>query len=378
MPDFSHRPPPGSAPLHIIEPTLVDSAGHCLSLVHALAQAAVQIDADADLTIWAGQGAAASLWSGPGRFVPHFERRWRKAQAWALYRRLLRGPGRLLVSTAGSIDLLMADWAATGRIAPHTFHAFVHWLNPKPGRERRLAALARRQPDLEVLVPTAAVAEVFRRCGFRTTQVPYPLPVEGPTAAQAGQVTPFRTLLVAGGARIDKGIDRVADLVDALSGLGRRWPIVVQSSFESRQGDDAALARQLERLRSARAEDLVLRDDTPDAAAYRAMFEGAVVLQPYRAEDFRDRVSGVTLDALAAAAPVVVTAGTWMARLVERFGAGVATDDLSPAGLARAIDTVLADHAGFSRRALEASTTLRREHSAVALMSAVMTGRDAS
>ena len=44
------------------------------------------------------------------------------------------------------------------------------------------------------------------------------------------------------------------------------------------------------------------------------MFDGAIVLQPYCREDFEDQISGVTLDAFSAGAPVIATAGTWMAR----------------------------------------------------------------
>ena len=56
--------------------------------------------------------------------------------------------------------------------------------------------------------------------------------------------------------------------------------------------------------------------------AYSAMFRGAICLQPYSRQDFADRVSGVTLDAFVAGAPVVALSGTWIARMVQRFKAG--------------------------------------------------------
>ena len=363
---MTRTPPP---PLHIIEPRLTGEVGHCLSLVQALAAAAVQAGA-IDLTVWAGRGAAAA-WHGSGLLQTFFHRRWRRLQGLWLLRRLLRQPGRILIATAGSADLVMADWAAAGRIPPRKLYCFVHWVGAKANKTKLLRSVARRQPNLQILAPTAAVAEVFTRCGFQTTLVPYPLEFASAAALDAA---PFTHLLVAGGARIDKGFDRVVDLVEAMHLRGLTLPIVVQTSFEARHQYDGELSDAMDRLRRSNYAGLSLRDEAMDAAAYRALFDGAVVIQPYSAREFGDRVSGVTLDALAAGAPVVATAGTWMARLVSQFGAGVATGDLSADGLLRAVQTVLSDHAGFAARARVAAARVRSDHSARGLIDTVLAG----
>jgi hypothetical protein len=355
-------------PLHIIEPRLVGDTGHCLSLVRALAGAAAQAGAGDRLTIWGGAQAAAS-WHGPGRLVPHFHPRWRRVQAFFLLRRLLREPGRILISTAGSTDLLMARWASAGRIDAGKLFLFVHWVGAKADKTKLLAAIARRQPNLQILAPTEAVADLFARCGFPTRQVPYPL-----EAADDAAATPFRHLLVPGGARLDKGFDKVVALVEAMHSRGCALPIVVQTSAEPQHLKDGTLQRLLERLSMSGHRPLRLLPDALDPTAYRALFRGALVLQPYAAREFADRVSGITLDALAAGAPVVTTEGTWMARRVREAQAGVASDDLSPPGLLRAIDTVLADYAGYAARARQASARLRAEHSARLLIDIVLAG----
>jgi nucleoside-diphosphate-sugar epimerase len=51
---------------------------------------------------------------------------------------------------------------------------------------------------------------------------------------------------------------------------------------------------------------------------YAALFDGAIYLQPYDKDDFRDRSSGVTLDALAHAAP-----GDRAGRHLDRAFAGL-------------------------------------------------------
>ena len=354
--------------LHIVEPTLVGFTGHCHSLVRALAAAAAP---DCAVTIWAGRNAIGA-WDGAGELRPHFHRRWRRLQGFLLYRRLLREPGRILVATAGSTDLALAAWAAgRGAVAPGRMHFFVHWLGRKSGKAGLLSSIARRQPNFEILAPTATVADFFRGCGFRTTQVPYPLDGDG-TAPSSAPPAPFRHLLVAGAARLDKGFDHVVDLVHEMKRRGLRLPIVVQASHGERDASAPEIASAIERLRAAQYAGLSLLGDPLTPQAYRGLFDGAVVVQPYRAEDFRDRVSGVTLDALAAGCPVVVTAGTWMAEVARRFDAGVATADLGAAGLLAAIESVVADHARYAVNARAAAVELNARHSARRLLDAVL------
>ena len=360
-----------SLPLHIIEPTLTGDAGHCHSLIRALAGAAAQPShaADTALTVWAGRNAA-SFWRGPGRLEPIFQRRWRRLQAFVLIRRLLRQPGRILVTTAGSADLVSADWAAQGVIPPRKLFLFVHWLNSKPAKARRLAAIARRQPNIEILAPSASVAEFFSACGFHATVVPYPL--EDQTVSASTGTPVFKQVLVAGAARLDKGFGQIVDLVVEMQSRGLQWPVTVQTSVEPRHQHDLALATQLARLRAAGYGGLRMLGQAMDHAAYRALFDGAIVVQPYRQADFQDRVSGVTLDALGAGCPVVVTAGTWAARLVQRFDAGVATEDLSAGGLLKAVTRVHHDYARFAVQARLAAASVRAEHSAQGLIDVVL------
>jgi glycosyltransferase involved in cell wall biosynthesis len=361
--------------LHIVEPTLSGDSGHCMSLVRALSDAAVQTGL-CDVTVWGGRAAAAAHWPGPAQLMAHFDRRWRRFQALGLYRRLLGQPGRILVATASSADFVSLDWAArwsrTPTIAPNKVALFVHWVNAKPGKARLFKKIARRQPNLKVLAPTTSVASFFADCGFATQVVPYPLDL--PDHQPAQHAMPFRHLLVAGGARMDKGFGHIVALVEEMERQGLTLPITVQTSLEDRHHKDQALADALMRLRTSNYPGLTLRQDTMDREAYRAMFDGAVVIQPYRTADFQDRVSGVTLDAMGAGAPVVVTEGTWMARLAQRHQAGVATADLSPSGLLDAIHTILADHAGFADRARVAAAAVQSEHSARGLVDAVLAG----
>ena len=116
---------------------------------------------------------------------------------------------------------------------------------------------------------------------------------------------------------------------------------------------------------------LNLLKDTLSPTAYQALFPGAISLQPYSESDFQDRVSGVTLDALLAGCPVVVTANTWLARTVCLYGAGVETSDLSPTGLQVAIEKILSNYSGYAQRAANAGQLLHAQHSASVMMAAI-------
>lgn len=349
--------------LNIIEPTLNSYTGHCYSLVDAISQAA-PVD---QVRIWAGR-ESASFWQGRGQIKPYFFRAIRKFQSYFLFRRLLAEPGKILLSTAGTADLILLDWAAQSQIAEKKVYLYVHWLGGKAAKASKLAQLARTQPNLEILCATASTTSFFKDLGFRSTTVSYPR-VEADLSSPPAQT--FRHLLFAGAARLDKGFDHIADLVEDLARVQAQWPIWVQASSTHQARHGPEILSQIVRLRESGYANLTLLENTLGPQEYQSMFSGAISIQPYSASDFEDRVSGVTLDALSAGCPVVVTANTWLGRVVMKHNAGVATSDLSPLGLKKAVDEVLQDYAGFAQRAAKAGQLLCREHSAAEMMAAI-------
>ena len=96
-----------TTPLHIVEPTLADSTGHCFSFLDSLCRVA----GDYPITVWCARGSGVSF-QGNVAVKEFFYRRIRRLQAWWLYRGLLQQPGRLFVSTAGRFDLILLDLAS--------------------------------------------------------------------------------------------------------------------------------------------------------------------------------------------------------------------------------------------------------------------------
>lgn len=358
--------------IELVEPTFEGESGHCRDFLASLCRAS--IGSGFALRVFAGKGARLPEIEGADcEVVRHFSRRLRRLQAYFLYRRLLRGPGRILVATAGRTDMILLDLASRGKIPPSKAFLYFHWVRPSPGKLEFFRKIAGRHPDLVLMGPTPGVTDVFRECGFRDVRtVPYPVTSAVPPSGE-GEAG-FRHILYAGAARPDKGFGRVVDLVRWMDGRGETVPVTVQASADHYAKFDPATRAEIARLREGSIPWLRILPETLAAAEYRRLFEGAVCLQPYDRNDFADRISGITLDAFRAGAPVVATAGTWMARMAARFDAGIAVEDLSPPSLFAAVESLRAEYASRRGNALEGGRILQEEHSARHLFSALATG----
>ena len=355
--------------IHIVEPTLESEAGHCHSFVASLCGA--RGSDGPKLEVWAGRRARLPHLEGSGVTVhAFFRRRVRRLQEYILLSRLLRSPGRIFIATAGRTDLALLALAASGEIPPGKVFLYFHWVRPAPGKEVRLRRAAMRQPHLTLLAPTETVADALRRCGFGATRVvPYPItPLAGAPDAEPAD---FRRLLYAGAARQDKGFPALVDLVALLAERRRDLPVAVQASADHYDRYDPKTKADIARLEALRYPFLRIHRITLDPDAYATLFRGAICLQPYRSDDFADRVSGVTMDALSAGCPVVTTSGTWMARIVDRFGAGLVVDDPSARSLLEAADAIRADYGRYRDNALRAGRALQEENSARRLLAAL-------
>jgi glycosyltransferase involved in cell wall biosynthesis len=209
------------------------------------------------------------------------------------------------------------------------------------------------------VAPTDAVARSLRDGGWRRVEcVPYP--ALGPPAPP--HPVPFSRLLMAGAARMNKGLDLVAALAVLWAGEDRAIPLLVQVSKKHAARHGRREGAVVEALLSSGYRGLRADGTAPDRAEYLGRFRGALVLAPYAREPFASQVSGVVLDALLHGAPVVATRGTWPGAQVERFGAGVAVEERTAVALSEAVDRVLADWPAYAARACEAARTLAAEH----------------
>jgi glycosyltransferase involved in cell wall biosynthesis len=195
--------------------------------------------------------------------------------------------------------------------------------------------------------------------------VPYPI-----TPRKSGEAisqSDFRYLLYAGAARQDKGFKQIVDLVEYLHQQKSRIPVTIQTSAEHFGKCDAATMADIGRLKSIPYSYLTLRTEVLSASEYEQLFSGAIAIQLYSTTDFSDRISGITLDAFSAGCPVISTSGTWIARIVERFDAGLVADNVSPQDVLAKATAIISNYAHYNTNAINAGQVLQHENSASTL-----------
>jgi glycosyltransferase involved in cell wall biosynthesis len=341
--------------IHVVEPTLEDYAGHCYDLVRSLCDGA----AGRAVTVWSGKRAARLDFDPRVSLQPCFSRRWRIPQLFWLFRRLLAGDEPVVLTTARRVDLTLAGLAARGPLPPGRLYLYFHWYRESPRRVSFLRKMAATQPGITILATTERVADTFRRAGFRrVVWLPYPLTARPPANIPAAQG--FRHLLYAGAARQEKGFGRIVDLVERLHAERENLPVTVQASAEHYGKYEDRTRADIRCLERTGYGALTVLRETLRPADYADMFRGAICIQPYDPGEFRDRVSGVTLDALAYGSPVIVPANTWMARVIEPHDAGMAVPALDAGSMLAAARRILTDYDRYHRNALAGGIEQRK------------------
>jgi hypothetical protein len=354
--------------LLVIEPNLRDPSGHYAEFVRALGARA----GGEGIEVFAHPGADGMLAAMPGVRVCTAEPRvGRPLAEWRTIIRAVEREVPFLVLTAdGRHAATVSVAGALSRRPPGNARLFFH-RPPSTVRDRLLLPFAASAREHAMAIaPTDVVARSLRDGGWRRVEcVPYPA-LGAPVPPHPAQ---FSHLLMAGAARLNKGLDLVAALAVRWAGEGRTIPLLVQVSMKHAARHGRREGAVVETLLSSGYRGLRADGTAPERAEYLDRFHGALVLAPYAREQFASQVSGVVLDALLHGAPVIATAGTWPGAQVERFGAGVTMEERTAAALSAAIDTVLAGWPAYAARACEAARTLAAEHDPRHLLESIMT-----
>jgi glycosyltransferase involved in cell wall biosynthesis len=333
--------------------------GHCYSFVNSLCQSSH----GRRLCLWVNRYANISFSGTNIQLKRYFYRRIRRLQCYFLYKKLLVSPGKLFISTAGIIDLVLLNWASSGAVQKNKVYLYFHWFNTSEKKFAIFKRLARKQPNIVILGPTHSVVKVFEEAGFDNAHI-VPYPISAQTRMGRDERVDFKGLLYAGAARQDKGISHVVDLVEYMDKLALKIPFKLQNSPNHHGQYDAETKADLQRLAKINYPYLETFPETLNTAEYSNLFVGVICIQLYNPELFADRVSGVTLDALSAGSPIVATAGSWIARMVQRFDAGVVIDSTAPEKILSAIQEIIANYSRYNTNAFAAGLTLRQENSA--------------
>ncbi|MBL9141645.1 MAG: hypothetical protein JNK53_07245 [Phycisphaerae bacterium] len=366
-------PPSSPCELRVIEPNLAGNSGHYAEFVGAVA--ARSAGTFGRIHVYAAKRAAGVLTDQPlVRMHAVFGERGTQRQEERLIRDALQSGDPFLVLTAQAAHAPLLGWLAWGKGRSNLENArlYFHWRERSLAHRALMALAPRVRARAVAIAPTEPTADFLRARGWkRVARVPYPM-----LAPQSiPPVQPFRHLLVAGAARLNKGLDLVAGLAEQLAGRDDPMPLLVQTTPKRKSGRRGTKEEaQLARLAGSGARGLQCSDEAPNTADYGARFAGALVLAPYDPEHFADNVSGVVLDALLRGAPVIASADSWPGRMVERFQAGALLHERTPQALDAAVQQVLRDWTAVCGRTQIAARALAAEHDPAQLVRVLRDG----
>ncbi len=125
-----------------------------------------------------------------------------------------------------------------------------------------------------------------------------------------------------------------------------RIRFVIQSNFNTPGGEPGVLSAQQQLAAYGERRVRLLPEALDAPAYYRHLAEADIALIPYDARRYRERSSGVLVEAMAAGLPVVTSAGSWMETQVGPDNA-VLFD--APDALADVLRRAVADYRGCGR-----------------------------
>ncbi|MDX8376947.1 MAG: glycosyltransferase [Mariprofundales bacterium] len=348
--------------LHIIEPTLTNTSGHCFTVVHSLASAVQQTMTQHRVHVWAGSGfVAESMQNTAINVHPYFHRRIRRLQLWWLLRGLAASGDIVLLPTAGRSELTVYAMLPkqVRDISNGNIWFYLHQLRMDGSRANRLQMLAKRISNVSILCTHSALVDIVTQAGFSNACL-QPCPFDQPT--HDFTVSPFIHLIFPGEARLDKNLPFITKIIRYLHEQDLDIPIMLQAGSNHHGQFSATITDALQEISNIGYKHLTMPQKSLAGHDYMHQFTGAICLQPYRHEDYASKISGITLDALTRGCPCIAAQDTWPANIVDEFSAGIVCEKLDVIEWIKAINLIIADYATYQQRCQQAMQILSQRH----------------
>ncbi len=243
-------------------------------------------------------------------------------------------------------------------------------------RFRRLHQLGR----VRFATDSEPLARVYRHlCGMDFSVMPSPMhlaPAEQEREPQAGGPLRFHAL---GSAHYIKGTDVLLEAIRLLRSDPPEIPVrfVIQWPIEEVHAHGHAPLRPDEELAASGWVEYVRGElSAEDYGALLRSSDG--ILLPYRVDPYRERTSGVLIEAVTAGVPVIVTADTTLEAGLRACGTGLIAADGDPRDLAARIRELAADAESYRARARKGAADARRFHSSQRFQDLLWARSDAS
>lgn len=163
---------------------------------------------------------------------------------------------------------------------------------------------------------TEELTDQYNRLGvvpFRTLPIPH---TESPKHHIRQETYPLKVVYL-GDARAEKGYHHLPRIVGDLWAeyvQTNKAIFIIQSNFNVPEGEpEAVIARaQLESFPSEKVQ--LIYEPLPSQRYRELLLSADIIVLPYTPDNYYARSSGILVEALSAGIPVIVPAGTWMAR----------------------------------------------------------------
>ena len=356
--------------LHIIEPTLNNTAGHCFTVVHALAKAAHESMPELEVHVWAGHRFCPSDLTDTHACVhPHFHRKIRRLQLWNVLRRLTDTNHQVLLPTAGRSELAVYAMLPKRNREQANVWFYLHQLRMDGARAKRLAMLATRLPQAHILCTHPALQYIMQQAGFSDAKL-QPCPFEPPQ--QTFSSHRFKQLIFPGEARVDKNLPFIAKLIEYMHHQQSTIPVMIQAGPNHHGVFSQEISQLLQQIRDIGYPYLSMPQCMMGGEEYLQQFSGGICLQPYRTDDYASKISGITLDALTRGCPCITQQGTWPADVVAEFSAGVTCEKQQIEPWLAAVKQVIDDYPSYQEGCAKAMQVLNHRHHPLRTLETIM------
>ncbi len=243
----------------------------------------------------------------------------------------------------------------------------------------RTLPLASRTRKLKFYTDTEQLASAYRgitpEIEIRVIPIIQEMPALPPTSGAQNSGQPLR-ILYAGNARMEKGFNLLPAAAQAIKERyleTGRAQMIIQAN-DSVVGGEVGIYEARQKLSAYPGSQIKLINhplSVPDF--HRLILQSDIVLLPYGADAYRNRSSGILLQALITGKVVVVPANTWLsAQITEETGRSYDTPDAFPQALISAIENI----GQLSLNARAEASSWRERHETHHLISALMSPAD--
>ncbi|MGB9834887.1 MAG: glycosyltransferase [bacterium] len=224
-----------------------------------------------------------------------------------------------------------------------------------------------RRNSVSFITPAVLEQKLARKSFFKNiklfSEAPYPL--KAPHPLEKRQNCNDFYLGYLGDARKDKNFTTLLELIDAAP---EEIGFIVQCNPPGSGYYEPGIKEAVEHIKELQRDGLFIFDKPLPQNEYNELLnKSAIVWCLYESSAYKNRVSGILLEAWSLGKPVITTSGTWMAKQVEKYGGGIVLDTLDIKEILKAIEKIKADYSRFSTEAEAAGRTLYEKNNGLAL-----------